>query len=97
MKPQDEQLLKEADRRFKAVMRKRFNIVEHYRPNGSRVFAVEGYDMSGAHFLVIDCDSLETANTLANLLSERCCGVEVRDTFTDGSDKLHAAITKVQS
>lgn len=69
-----------------------FNVVEHTLTDDSRVFAVQGYDMLGARLLVIDCDSSETANELADLLSNRTFGVEVRDTFTDSCDKLQNAI-----
>lgn len=56
-----------------------FNAVVEQDLDGSRVFAVRGYDMTGARLLVIDCDSSETASTLADLLSEHSRGVEVRD------------------
>jgi hypothetical protein len=67
-----------------------FDVVEHTLTDGSRVFGVKGYDMTGSHLLVIDCDSSESANRLADLLSESTFGIEVQLTFTDGWDRLHA-------
>ena len=71
-----------------------FNVVEHTLTDNSRVYAVQGYDMHGARLIVIDCDSSDTANELANVLSYRCFGVEIRDTLTDASDRLHGTIRR---
>lgn len=70
---------------------RQFNVVEHSLTDGSKVYGVKGYDMTGNRLIVIDCDSAETANELADLLDECCFGIEIADGFTERADRLHAA------